>query len=116
MHEVLGDVAGHVSRGAVDLRGVFAGEASASVGAPSAVGVHNYLASGESGVSGGASDDEFTGRVDQQLEAAVEELRGVLGQGGDKTRKEDRTHVFFNLAAHFFFDPCWTVLGACVSI
>ena len=72
--EVLGDVPGHVGRGAVDLRGVLARERAAAVGGAAAVGVDDDLAAGQARVALGSADDESAGRVDVEL--------GVFGQEG----------------------------------
>ena len=52
-HQVLGDVAHHVGRGAVHLRRVLAREAAAAVAGDAAVGVHDDLAPGQAGVAQG---------------------------------------------------------------
>ena len=70
------------------------------MGAASAVGVHDDLAAGQAGVTGGAADDEFAGGVDVQDVAAVEEAGGALGQGGDHAREDDLPDIFFNTCAH----------------
>jgi len=56
--EGLGDPAGKVGGGAVDLGVVLAGESTTTVSAPAAVGVDNDLAAGESCVALGAADYE----------------------------------------------------------
>ena len=56
--DVLGDVAGHVARRAVDLRGVLARERAAAVTAAAAVGVDDDLAAGQAGVALRSADDE----------------------------------------------------------
>ena len=100
--DVLGDPAHGVRSGAVDLRGVLAGERTAAVAGHAAVGVDDDLAAGHAGVAHRPADDELAGRVDQQpvvlgrdvealehavddvlldvgLERGVVDLLGVLG-------------------------------------
>ena len=79
-HDVLGHPAGRVGRAAVDLGGVLAGEAAAAVRGASAIGVDNYLASGQTGVGRRAALDETAGRVDIILDVALVELGGDGGQ------------------------------------
>lgn len=62
--ERLGDPAGEVGGRTVDLGVVLAGEGSTAVGAPTAVGVDDDLAAGETGVTLRTTDDEETGRLD----------------------------------------------------
>jgi hypothetical protein len=62
--DVLGDVAGHVRGGAVDLCRVLAGERAAAVPAATAVGVDDDLAAGQAAVAVRAADLEAAGRVD----------------------------------------------------
>ena len=54
----LGGLAGDVGARAVDLGGVLAGEGAASVGAPTAVGVNDDLAPGQTGITVWASNHE----------------------------------------------------------
>jgi len=63
-NHVLGDPAGGVCRGAVDLRAVLAAECAAAVTAHAAVGVDNDLTAGQAAVAHGAADDESAGGVD----------------------------------------------------
>ncbi len=58
-HDALGHPPTGVGGRSIDLGGILSGEGPAAVGAPSAVGVDDDLASGESGVSLGTADDEF---------------------------------------------------------
>ena len=62
--ERLGDPAGEVGGAAVDLAVVFAGEGTATVGAPAAVGVDDDLAASEAGVTLRTADDEEAGGLD----------------------------------------------------
>lgn len=61
--EGLGDPASGVGSRAVDLRPVLAGEGSSTVGSPSSVGVDDDLATSETSVSLGSTDDEATRRL-----------------------------------------------------
>ena len=74
--EVLGDMPCRICRRTVDLGGVLAGERSAAVRPASAVGIHDYLASGKPGVARGAAYDELARGVDMQYEPVVEQGRG----------------------------------------
>jgi hypothetical protein len=62
--ERLGDPAADVGSRAVDLGEVLAGEGTATVGAPAAVGVDDDLATGQTGVTLGTADDEEAGGLD----------------------------------------------------
>jgi len=66
-HQVLGDISAHVSGAAVNFRGVFTGESAAAVPGNAAVGVHQDLASGETGIGSRAADNKSTGAVDIEL-------------------------------------------------
>ena len=76
-HDVLRHIAAHVGRRAVDLGRILAGEGASTMAAHAAVGVDDDLPAGEAGVSLRPSDDETSGRVDEEL--------GLLGEhlGGD---------------------------------
>ena len=69
--DVLGDVTGHVRAGAVDLRGVLAGERATPVLVTAAVGVDENLASGQAGVGFRASLHKAPGGVDVVLGVLV---------------------------------------------
>ena len=62
--ERLGDPAGKVSGGAVDLGVVLSGESTTTVGTPTTVGVNDDLTSSKTGVTLGTTDDEKTGGLD----------------------------------------------------
>jgi hypothetical protein len=74
--DVLGDVAGHVGGGAVDLGRVLAREGAAAVAAHAAVGVDDDLAAGEARVAVGAAEDELAGRVDVDGDVLVDQSPG----------------------------------------
>ncbi len=78
-HEGLGDPAGGVGGGTVDLGAVLAGEGTASVGAPTSVGVDDDLSAGEAGVTVGSADDEAAGGVDVVDGLLIEVLGGDDG-------------------------------------
>ena len=78
-HDVLGDVARHVGRRAVDLCRILAAEGAAAVTAHAAVGVDDDLAAGQAGVAHGAADHKAAGGVDVVLGVLVEQLRGENG-------------------------------------
>src|SRR5207245_7555805 len=65
-HQVLGDVAGHVGGGAVDLRRILPREGSAPVVGVPTVRVDDDLPARQPGVSLRATDDEAAGRIDVQ--------------------------------------------------
>ena len=60
----LGDPAGEVRSGSIDLREILAGESTATVSTPSSVGVDNDLPAGETGITLGSTNDEESGRLD----------------------------------------------------
>lgn len=78
-HEGLGDPAGGVGGGTVDLGAVLAGEGTATVGAPTSVGVDDDLSAGEAGVTVGSADDEAAGGVDVVDGLLIEVLGGDDG-------------------------------------
>ncbi len=84
--DVLGDLAGGVGGGAVDLRRVLAGEGAAAVAGHAAVGVDDDLAAGEAGVADGAADDEAAGRVDEEVVAQLAGVVEVLRAGSARRR------------------------------
>src|SRR5690606_21687510 len=94
--DVLGDVAGHVGGGAVDLGGVFSGEGAAAVASATAVGVDDDLASGQAAVAVGAADFEAAGRVDVDDDVIVPPL---LAEGGLDDVLEDLPAEFLLLLA-----------------
>lgn len=69
LDEGLGDPAGGISGGTIDLGEVLAREGATSMSSPSSVCVDDDLSSGESGVSHGTSDDELARRL--QVEDGV---------------------------------------------
>src|SRR5690606_19599492 len=77
--DVLGDPAGAVSAGAVDLGRVLAGERATAVPAEAAVRVHDDLAAGQTGVAVRATDDEAAGGVDVVLGVGIQH-RGLNGR------------------------------------
>ena len=62
--EGLGDPAGNVGSGTIDLGEVLSGESTTSVGSPSTVGVDNDLASGKTGITLWSTNDEQTRWLD----------------------------------------------------
>ena len=78
-NEGLGDPAGSVGSGAVDLGGILAGEGATTVGTPATVGVDDDLAAGEAGVTLGTTDGEAAGGV-QPVDGLV--VDHVGGEGG----------------------------------
>ena len=74
----LGDPAGEVGGAAVDFAVVLAGEGTAAVGTPAAVGVDDDLAAGETGVTLWAANDEEAGGLDLSYISIVER-EGWLG-------------------------------------
>src|SRR5207248_9950242 len=69
--DILGDVAGHVGRGAVHLGRVLAAKGAAAVPAAAAVGVHDDLAPGQAAVAVWAADEEAARRVDVDADVAI---------------------------------------------
>ena len=74
--DVLGDVARHVARRAIDLRRILARERAAAVRRRAAVGVDDDLAAGDAGVAVRPADHEASRRVDVDLRVLVHQLRG----------------------------------------
>ena len=70
-HDVLRDLAAHVSRAAIHLGRVLAGERAAAVTAHAAVAVDDDLAAGQTGVALRSADDETAGRIDEKLRLLV---------------------------------------------
>ncbi len=62
--EGLGDPAGDVGSGTIDLGEILSGESTTSVGSPSTVGVNDDLASGKTGITLWSTDDEKTRWLD----------------------------------------------------
>src|SRR6202035_974655 len=90
-HDILGNVPRHVGGRAVDLGRILAAEGAAAVTSHAAVGVHDNLASGKTGVAHGAADHETSGGIDVVLGIFVEQL---CGDGG-------LDNVLQNVAADF---------------
>ncbi|CDB87766.1 putative uncharacterized protein PY07799 [Firmicutes bacterium CAG:170] len=76
--DVLGDVARHIGRAAVNLGRVLAGEGAAAVGRVAAVGIDDDLAAGQAGVADGAADDKAAGRVDEEARVRIEQAGGQI--------------------------------------
>jgi hypothetical protein len=70
----LGDPASRVCRRPVHFGEVFSREGAAPVGAPSAVRVHDDLATGQTGIALGSPDDEQSTRIDVYNGVAIEIL------------------------------------------
>ena len=71
---VLGHVAGGVGRGAVDLRGVLAGERAAAMARHPAVGVDDDLPARQTAVAHRSADHEPAGRVDVVFGVLIQPL------------------------------------------
>ena len=65
----LGDPAADVGSRAVDLGEVLAGEGTATVGTPAAVGVDDDLAAGQAGITLRATNDEQAGGLDLDFDS-----------------------------------------------
>ena len=72
--DVLGHVAGHVGRAAVDLGRVLAAEGPAAVPGPAAVGVDDDLPPGQPAVAVRAAGHEAARRIDVVGDLAVDQL------------------------------------------
>lgn len=77
--ERLGDPAAGVGGGSVDLGQILSGEGASTVGAGSSVGVNLELASSDTGITHGTSDDEASRGVQVVDDLVVEQL---CGDGG----------------------------------
>ena len=62
--DMLGDPAGHVGCGTVNLGRILTRESAAAVAAHASVRVDNDLTASEAAVALGSADDETSGRVD----------------------------------------------------
>ncbi len=99
--DVFGDVAGHISSGAVDFAGVFARECAATVTTHPAVGINDDLASGESAIAHRAAHNKASCGVD-----VVEDF------GGEQVSGDDLFDDFFDDAfADLFVADVGAVLG-----
>ena len=67
----LGNPAGNVGSGAVDLGEILARESTTTVGTPATVGVDNDLAASETGITLGSTNDEQARRLDLRGETNV---------------------------------------------
>ena len=74
--DILGDVAGHVGRRAVDLGRIFAGERAAAVGGHAAIGIDDDLAAGHAGIGLRPADHKFAGRIDVIFGLVIEHRFG----------------------------------------
>jgi len=72
--ERLGDIAGVVGSGAIDLGRILSGVSTTSMGAPTTVRVDDDLSSSDASISGGTTDIEFTGRVNHVNSAFFQEF------------------------------------------
>ena len=79
--ERLGDPAGEVGSGAVDLGVVLSGESTTTVGSPSAVCVDDDLAASETGVTLGTTDNEEAGGLDLIGLANIGKRRELVVRG-----------------------------------
>merc|ERR1719326_2001466 len=76
LHNGLGHLTADVCGRAIHLGGVLAGEGTATVGTPAAVGVNDDLAASEAGITLRTADDELAGWVDVVVSVVT-----VQGQG-----------------------------------
>jgi hypothetical protein len=72
----LGDPAGDVGSGAVDLGVVLSGESTTTVGTPTTVGVDDDLTAGETSITLRTTDDEAAGGLEVVDGAVIKELSG----------------------------------------
>lgn len=72
-NERLGDPAGGVGGGTVDLGPVLAGEGTTTVGTPTTVGVNNDLTASQTGIALGTTDDELAGGL-EMVDGVLEEV------------------------------------------
>ena len=70
----LGHVAGGVGAGAVNLRGVLAGESATAVPGYAPIGVHEDLAAGQPGIALGAAHHEPAAGIDVDVGVVVHQL------------------------------------------
>lgn len=95
----LGDPAGDVGSGAVNLGVVLSGESTTTVGTPTTVGVDDDLTASETGVTLGSTDDEAAGGLEVVDSAVVKEVSGddaadnLLLEGGTELLSGDIVSV-----------------------
>ena len=75
-HDILGDIARHISGRPVYLRGVFAGKAAATVVCRTAVSIHDDLAPRQSRVADGATRYKASCGIDVIFRVLVEHVGG----------------------------------------
>src|SRR5216684_6693605 len=115
-HNILGDVARHVTRGAINLGRIFAAEGAAAVTSHAAVGIHNDLAAGESAIAHGPADHEASGWIDVVFGICVEKMGGkscldyVFENVGAKGLVVDRLSMLSG--DDHGIDPSWLVVRA----
>ena len=73
-HDVLRDMACHVSGTAIDLRRILAAERAAAVATPAAVGIDDDFAAGQSGITLRSADHEATRGVDVVFDIALDQF------------------------------------------
>jgi hypothetical protein len=100
-HDGLGGPARGVGGGTIDLGRVLAGEGTTTVGAPTAVGVDDDLAAGQTGIAMGTTNDEATGRI-QVVDGLVVEV--LFGDDGFDD-------MFHEVGGNLFVGDIFGVLG-----
>ena len=103
IHDVLGNVPGHVRCTAVNLCGVFARECPAAVGSITAIGVHDDLPPGQAGVCRRATLHKTPGRIDVQVVGInvkvttidTGKVLGILQDRGDDVLRQRLQKLFF---------------------
>ena len=91
-HNVLGDVAGHISRRTVHLGRILAAESAAAVTARAAVGVDDDLAARQAGVAHRSANHKSSRRIDVVLGVLIEPRCG----------KHCLDYVLENVGVQFF--------------
>ncbi len=73
--DVLGNVAGHVARRAVNFRRILAGECAAAVAAHAAVRIHDDFAASQTRIAVRSANHETARRIDMELGPGVHHAR-----------------------------------------
>ena len=80
-NQILSHIARHVSSTAVHLSGILTGEGTAAVREVAAIGIHNDLTAGQTGITVGAADYEVTGGINVDV-GNIFNIKAIVLQNG----------------------------------
>ena len=100
-HDVLGGIAGRISRTPVYLGAVFSGESTAAMRSCSTVGIYNNFTSGETGIPVRSANHETPGRIDEDLGLFIDHL--LVYHGVD--------HIFADVFVNLLLADLLIMLG-----